>query len=162
MEKTRVFKWILENERACSGKFVFVLVLAMALSACTSHPCREPRMPELDKTVKPLVVLGPNGVPMPVEPPPKLTTTSDSNGETIRARVYKPDGSRQCEKSAGIALETMERELAGFVVHNREKRKDGLMHIQICGSPSGMINLFEIDASFVKQAEQRGFKRWED
>ncbi len=77
-------------------------------------------------------------------------------------RVYKPDGSRQCEKKPGILLDTMERELAGIVVQGRDKRKDGLMHIQVCGSPSGMINVFEIKANFLKQAEQRGFKRLED
>ena len=136
-------------------------MIVATMVSCTSHPCREPRLPELDKTVKREMVIGPNGVAMPVEPPSKPSITADGN-ETIRARVYKSDGSRQCEKRPGIALDVMERELAGIVVHNREKRKDGLMHIQICGSPSGMINLFEIDAGFVKQAEQRGFKRLED
>lgn len=79
-----------------------------------------------------------------------------------RLRIYKPDGSRQCENRGAKSVETMERELAGIVVYAREKRKDGLMHIQICGSPTGMINIFEIDSTFLKQAEERGFKRLED
>ena len=87
---------------------------------------------------------------------------NEARSQQARVRVYKPDGSRQCESSKGQAVDIMERELAGIRVYSREKRKDGLMHIQVCGSPTGMVNLFEIDFGNLKQAEERGFKRFED
>ncbi len=91
-------------------------------------------------------------------------TQSGSPDETgpLKVRVYKSDGSRQCEKRTGRSVESMERELAGIPVHHREKRSDGLMHIQVCGSPTGMINIYEIDSSNLKKAEERGFKKWEE
>lgn len=104
------------------------------------------------------------GTPKPVTPPVAAPAVRPLPPPTLpaRIRVYKPDGSRQCENRPGKAVEVMERELAGIAVHAREKRKDGLMHIQVCGSPTGVVNLYEIDSSFLKQAEERGFKRFED
>ncbi len=130
------------------------LTLAL-LSGCQSHPCREPRMPELDQT---------GAARPPVAPSTGATNTGKSPGADntpLRLRVFKTDGSRQCDKRSGTALDVMERELAGIPVYAKEKRPDGLMHIQVCGSPTGMINLFEIDQTNLKQAEERGFRRWE-
>lgn len=158
--------------------FVFVLILAtFAMSsvvACSSRPCREPRAPELDRTK----TASSNSVVEDSEisgsalkdganssHPDAVSQSQDSaetRGSTLRVRVYKPDGSRQCAQAKGQSVETMERELAGIRVYSREKRKDGLMHIQVCGSPTGVVNLFEIDSTNLKQAEERGFKRFED
>ena len=148
MEKSRLIQ--LRN-------FALVLIATSFAVACANHPCREPRQPELDQTKS-----APGAVtPATITSPSKPVKNGDASHVT-RVRIYKPDGSRQCEKRGAQTVEVMERELAGIVVHSREKRKDGLMHIQICGSPTGMINLYEIDASFLKQAEERGFKRLED
>ncbi|MDX9732056.1 MAG: hypothetical protein RBT63_09825 [Bdellovibrionales bacterium] len=126
---------------------VSAVVLLLSLNtACSSRPCREPRAPEFDQT-KPAVA---------------MTTESHDGEKPLRTRVYKPDGSRQCGTRKGTSPETMERELAGIRVYAKEKRADGLMHIQVCGSPTGQINIYEIDSSNLKQAEERGFKRWED
>ena len=137
--------------------FVFVLISTGFVVACASHPCREPRQPELDQTKAPASGLSPATITSPA----KAVKNNGAPSEA-RVRVYKPDGSRQCEKRGAQSVELMERELAGIVVYSREKRKDGLMHIQVCGSASGMINLYEIDSSFLKQAEERGFKRLDD
>lgn len=148
MEKTRF---------VCSRSIVLVL----AIAGCSGRPCREPRLPELDQTKK--------STSQPIVPlaETELKAAADQKLATpTRINVYKADGSRQCEKARGlrrgIAAEVMERELAGIAVYSREKRADGLMHIQICGNPTGMINVFEIDSSFLNQAVQRGFKRLED
>lgn len=155
----------------------FVLVLALTAmvtgcnTACSSRPCREPRAPELDLTKKPTRATNP---PLGAETPLAISAQSplqnpvgqnealSDRRQPPRVRVYKPDGSRQCETSKGQAVDIMERELAGIRVYSREKRKDGLMHIQVCGSPTGMVNLFEIDFGNLKQAEERGFRRFED
>lgn len=148
----------------------FVLILTPLLfAACSSRPCREPRIPELDHSSPKPALQTPSA-------PAMVSATDQSSDKTAagtmvgsptmaadsRVRVYKPDGSRQCEKNAGQSILVMERELAGIPVFAREKRKDGLMHVQVCGSPSGMINIYEIELARVKQAEERGFKRWEE
>lgn len=84
--------------------------------------------------------------------------TSKSKPEHIF--VYKYDGSLQCGKGKAIAPEVMAKELSGIQVFSSEKRSDGLMHIQVCGSITGKTNVFEIPASSLKQAESRGFKVW--
>lgn len=112
-------------------------------------------MPELDQTSAARPVATPST---------RVSSTSQTSGvenAPLRLRIFKTDGSRQCDKRSGTALDIMERELAGIPVYSKEKRADGLMHIQVCGSPTGMINLFEIDQSNLKQAEERGFRRWE-
>lgn len=125
------------------------------LGGCQSHPCREPRMPELDQTGSARPATAPSASVA------SASKTPGSENAPLRLRVFKTDGSRQCDKRGGTALDVMERELAGIPVYAKEKRPDGLMHIQVCGSPTGMINLFEIDQTNLKQAEERGFRRWE-
>lgn len=133
------------------------LVIGSSVAGCSSRPCREPRIPELDQTQTRTGSVPPTGGAV------ANTTASETDVTTpVRVRVYKPDGSRQCEKRTGRTVDSMERELAGIPVHHREKRSDGLMHIQVCGSPTGMINLYEIDSSNLKKAEERGFKKWEE
>lgn len=156
----------MEKNRFINARSLLLFLVTTGLVACSSRPCREPRLPELDKT-KTAAIVSLDGDASSTSDVPRATEAASSSalgneGTVRRSRVYKPDGSRQCERRAGIALNVMERELAGIVVHTREKRKDGLMHIQVCGGPTGMINLYEIDSNFVKQAEQRGFKRLED
>lgn len=73
--------------------------------------------------------------------------------------VYKPDGSLQCGMGKSITAEDMEKELSGIAVSFREKRSDGLMHIQACGQPTGMVNVYEIPERSLSAAEKRGFKR---
>lgn len=147
----------MEANRNFSNFFVVLSLLAgmVLVSGCSSRPCRQPRAPELDQTV--------------TQPPPKsvgtvANSTQDASNDNapLKVKVYKSDGSRQCERRPGKTVDATERELAGIPVYHREKRSDGLMHIQVCGSPTGVINIFEIDSSNLKQAEERGFKRWED
>ena len=73
--------------------------------------------------------------------------------------VYKVDGSLQCGAAKGLSLEEMEKQLRGLPVLSRDKRPDGKMHIQVCGSPTGLINVFEINDQSLKEAEARGFKK---
>ncbi|HRK07359.1 MAG TPA: hypothetical protein PLZ57_06285 [Pseudobdellovibrionaceae bacterium] len=89
-------------------------------------------------------------------------STEDLSHLPARVRVFKADGSRQCDRKPGMSVEVMQRELAGISVYNQEKKPDGLARIQLCGSPSGMINVYEIDRQSLKQAEERGFRRLEE
>jgi hypothetical protein len=77
-----------------------------------------------------------------------------------RVYVYKYDGSLQCGMGKPVAPEVMAKQLAGVPVHSSTKKPDGLMHIQVCGSITGMANVYEIDTKFLKTAEKKGFKKW--
>lgn len=74
--------------------------------------------------------------------------------------VYKADGSLQCAMGKPVSVEAMEAQLSGIQVVAREKKSDGMMHIQVCGSPTGMMNTYTIPTSRLSDAEKRGFKKW--
>ena len=76
--------------------------------------------------------------------------------------VGKADGSKQCEANSGVAPEVMEKDLTGIQVYNRSKHSDGRMHSQVCGAPTGKMNVYEIDATSQAAAEKLGFKRVEN
>lgn len=77
-----------------------------------------------------------------------------------RVFVYKYDGSLQCGMGKAVSLETMAKELQGIPLLSSVKKPDGLMHIQVCGSITGMANVYEIASKHLKAAEAKGFKRW--
>jgi len=77
-----------------------------------------------------------------------------------RVFVYKYDGSLQCNAGKPIRVEAMAKELAGIQIFSSQKKKDGLMHIQVCGSITGMANVYEIPTLSLKSAEAKGFKVW--
>ncbi len=74
-------------------------------------------------------------------------------------RVAKPDGSLQCNMREGITLESMaKKELKGVNILASEKMNDGLMRIQQCGTPTGMINIYTIPHKDLRVAQKAGFE----
>ncbi len=59
-----------------------------------------------------------------------------------------------------VALEAMAKQLQGVTVFSQSKKRDGLIHIQVCGSITGMANVYEIPLAQIKKAESFGFKKW--
>jgi hypothetical protein len=154
----------------------------MLLSAgCANQPCHTYKRPDLanasqqpqspQQPSQPSVagkegapVTGPQPSEKPSAPPtstvPSVTAPSTTTPtSTTTVLVFKPDGSLQCQAAKGMSLEEMEKQLAGIKVVSRNKRPDGLMHIQVCGHPTGIINVYEIAAVSLKEAEGRGFKK---
>lgn len=82
----------------------------------------------------------------------------DSTLKTVK--VFKLDGSLQCNQGNPISLETMKSELTGIKIVSSEKRHDGMMRIQVCGQPTGQCNIFEIAESDLEAAKAKGFKIW--
>lgn len=80
--------------------------------------------------------------------------------EKDRVFVYKYDGSLQCQKGKAISVDVMAKELKGISILSSVKKSDGMMHIQVCGTITGMANVYEIRTKSLKQAESRGFKKW--
>ena len=127
---------------------VLFVVLIFLTAACANGPCRQLREPQLAAQQSPATAA--------VEAPAGTALAKAGN-----VFVYKADGSLQCEKKLGITPQEMEKELKGIPVSSRTNRPDGMMHIQSCGSPSGRVNVYEIPATSLKEAEKRGFKKLE-
>jgi len=108
------------------------------MTACVSGHCRK-------------------ATPPPTSVADEKTADSDANAHIF---VSKPDGSRQCQKGKGITVEKMQDELKGIQIFSAVKKQDGLMHVQLCGSPTGMHNLYEIATKDLPAAEKLKFKKW--
>ncbi len=77
-----------------------------------------------------------------------------------RVKVFKPDGSLQCNQGKKIALDEMAKQLKDISVHSSENKHDGLMRAQMCGRPTGYNNVYEIDLENLDKALKLGFNKW--
>ena len=126
-------------------KLSFILLIAAVLAGCSHGHCRTKA--EAPKPPQPVAASGEGAItPKPIN--------SD------RVLVYKYDGSLQCGMGKAVSLDKMAQELGGIPIHSSQKKQDGLMHIQVCGSITGMANVYEIPVANLKQAEGKGFKKW--
>ena len=75
-------------------------------------------------------------------------------------KIAKPDGSLQCNQGHKIPLEEMAKELAGIKIYNSWSKNDGMIRIQLCGSPTGQYNVYEVHQDNLTQALNLGFKSW--
>jgi hypothetical protein len=79
-----------------------------------------------------------------------------------RAFVFKYDGSKQCGLGEAVTVEAMEKELAGIKILSKDKKNDGMMYIQKCGSGTGQANVYEIYKVDLEKALARSFKEWKN
>ena len=130
----------------CKVNSSLIAFLLLSFTACSTQQCRRekniPAYPGEQKIIE-----------------QKIDSNED---EQKKALVYKYDGSLQCGMGAPISPEVMAEQLekAGIKVFAHQKKPDGLMHIQVCGSPTGMTNQIEILYSDIKKAHELGFKIW--
>lgn len=87
-------------------------------------------------------------------------TTMKPESKLDRVKVYKPDGSLQCGQGKAIPIPDMQKELKDIKVYSSFNKNDGMMRIQVCGSPTGNSNVYEIDRSNLEAAVKLGFKEW--
>ena len=75
------------------------------------------------------------------------------------ANVFKADGSLQCGKKLGVSLVDMALELSSASIDVIEARKatDGLIRPSMCGSATGVINIYSIPSASVMDAKLLGF-----
>ena len=73
--------------------------------------------------------------------------------------VFKHDGTQQCGLGKEVTLANMAASLeaAGVTVLASRKADDGKQHIQLCGAPTGRINVFEIPSASRSAAQKLGF-----
>jgi hypothetical protein len=125
-------------------KSIFAIVAVLGMVSCAQGHCRRSK-----DTPK---------VSVPEGADAAAATKTDAKGEHIF--VYKYDGSQQCKKAKGLSVEAMQKTLKDIPVFSATKKSDGQMHIQVCGSITGMANVYEIHSEDAKKAESLGFKRW--
>ena len=118
------------------------LLLMVLTTSCAQHHCRRP--PEV-------------ATPVAVAPGAEEVMISPNQR---RIKVYKYDGSLQCGQGKPVSAESMAQELKGVQIFSSTKRPDGLMHIQVCGSATGVANIYEISEDDLSKAEKKGFKKW--
>ena len=119
----------------------------MTLVACQSGQCRK-----VEKSLP------------PIETPEQVAARLSGKKETKEMKnifVYKYDGSLQCGQGRKIPLKEMASQLEGIKIYSKVNKPDGLMHIQVCGSPTGYANVFEISPNDLEKAQENGFKVWE-
>lgn len=116
----------------------WILLIAVAAVGCTTGQCRRDGSPVLENQEG------------------KTLSEQDLANEVVL--VSKSDGSLQCGYKIGVTMEAMAQELAGIEILKSEKRSDGLMRIQSCGAPTGMLNVYHIYRKDVKTALKLGYK----
>lgn len=125
---------------------VLCILFFSFLVSCSSTQCKRknkvPAMPDSSKIDKDLKI-------------------KESGVKPKTVYVYKNDGSLQCGMGQSIPLSEMSQELGEIKVYSSSNKHDGMMHIQVCGSSTGRINVFEIAESDLKLALSRGFKTWQ-
>lgn len=120
----------------------WILVLTLFTLGCASGNCRSNRETKVDEKKQGEIV------------------NQISNNAQARVKVFKYDGSLQCGQGKAIPVAEMQKELAGITVYSAVNKPDGLMHIQLCGSPTGRANVYEIDKTSLEAAKKKGFKEW--
>tara|TARA_B110001454_G_C12723308_1_gene436515 strand:+ start:57625 stop:58023 length:399 start_codon:yes stop_codon:yes gene_type:complete len=126
-------------------KFIFVCGVIVALAGCSTGNCRSKQI-QAEQA-------GPEVQPKENKLLPDPTITE-------RARVFKPNGSLQCGQGKSIEPVTMAKELKDIQVYRSFVENDGKMRIQMCGAPTGNVNVFEIDKTNLERALGFGFTEW--
>ncbi len=90
---------------------------------------------------------------------PAVSPTSETPAAGT-VKVYKYDNSRQCGQGKAVSLEEMAKEFKNIKIISQEKKNDGMMRIQMCGAPTGVANVYEIDQKDAKRAAKIGFREW--
>jgi hypothetical protein len=127
---------------------LILVSLVAVLSACSSANCRQK-----DAATKPVAAAA--GAATTGE-----IANMDQSSTQDRVRVFKPDGSLQCGQGRAIPLTEMEKDLKGIKTYSSINKNDGMMRIQVCGSPTGNSNIYEIDRKDLPAAIKNGFKEW--
>lgn len=126
-------------------KLLLLIPLLWSLGACTHGNCRAQKK-DVDK-----VNAGAPGA---------ATTEVSVSANTERVKVYKPDGSLQCGQGKAVPVAEMQKQLKDIKVYSAVNKNDGMMRIQVCGSPTGNHNVYEIDRKDLEAAVKAGFKEW--
>lgn len=128
-------------------KWIYTGILSVTLFGCATGNCVNQAKPGAAKPAPTTSPVSPGGSVKPESP-------------LERVKVYKPDGSLQCGQGKAIPVAEMQKDLKGIKVYSSSNKNDGMMRIQLCGSPTGNANVYEIDRKDLEAALKAGFKEW--
>lgn len=129
--------------------FVFLVSCSLVFSCSTTH-CKDQEKKDSTKN-------SPNAAAVMS---PEISSAVAGVKLMTKVKVFKADGTLQCQQGKKIELTTMSKELAGITIYSSENLHDGLMRIQLCGKPTGQNNVYEINESDLPKALSLGFKKW--
>ena len=144
--------------------FLFVTCLAVLAVRCTTMQCNnipQREWPSPSPSPTPL----PDGVyvnPMALVAPSPSPSPSPEKIQEPAIMVFKPTGQRQCQGGGGVSLEDMKGQLLSkkIPVFESHTQADGLMHMALCGTPTGSVHVFSIPLRFKERALRLGFKEF--
>jgi hypothetical protein len=79
---------------------------------------------------------------------------------TKKIKVAKSDGTLQCSQGKQIPLVEMQKQLKDITVFSSTNQNDGMIRTQVCGTPTGAHNVYEILESDLAKAQALGFSLW--
>lgn len=126
-------------------KLIFVCGIAIVSANCSTGNCRSQQIKAEQ--------IGP-------EVSPKENKLLPEPSGVERVRVYKANGSLQCAQGKSIDPAVMRKDLKDIHVYKSSTDNDGKLRIQVCGAPTGNVNIFEIDKTNLEQAISYGFTEW--
>lgn len=124
---------ILKSNGLFQGKIKLILSIVLLVVGCSSTHCR---LKEFEA----------------------LNIQKEQKAKTVR--VYRYDGTLQCGMGKRVSIDEMQKDLKEVPVISSAHLNDGLMRIQLCGSPTGDANVYEIDESHLDKAKSLGFREW--
>ncbi len=126
-------------------KFITILIMMVCVFGCSTTQCKPEDLAAQKRNSN-----------------PTLNKNMKPENYMKKIKIYKQDGSVQCEDGTGASLDKMSSELSGITVHQKEKKHDGLLRAQMCGNPTGQCNVYEINEADLAKAEKLGFKIWKN
>lgn len=135
-------------------KIILALALLLTISSCSTRTCKpnEANAAQSGSAV----------ANQPVAGETKISPTTTMTNPIKKIKIYKPDGSIQCEQGTGVSPADMAKQLGDVKVFSSEKKHDGLIRTQVCGNATGNCNVFEINEADFAKAEKLGFKKWKN
>jgi len=134
-------------------KLVLALLMVGSLFSCSTRTCKPNETLEQSQASA-------AQKNQPVAGETKFSPTTNMTNQNKRLKVYKPDGSVQCEQGSGTSAAEMAKQLGDIKVYSSENKHDGLIRIQVCGHATGNCNVYEINESDYAKASILGFKKW--
>lgn len=129
------------------GRILFLVFSSLILASCQNTPCRDIKNQKIENAAA-----GASSSTSGIN--------SASGASLLKVKVYKADGSLQCNMGKKTSLDEMKKDLKTIKVLSQSNQNDGLMRIQVCGAPTGNSNVYEINESDLALALKLGFKQW--
>ena len=121
---------------------------------CSHGPCNNiPQRPEPSPVPSPSPNYSqslPSPTPLPEAQAPR----------TPSVLVFKVTGEKQCQTGGGSNLDDVKAQLTSknIPVFEAHTQADGLMHMALCGTPTGGIHVFAIPKKLQAKAQRLGFR----